>query len=927
MLVKSLSRLLLLTGVFLTLYLTQVFAVEPKIGEDKVDNLYLARVVLPLDNQSSLKLVEPTHVGGYGLGSVPKDGASYCEVSQDDVGRGAGVSYAYTLNQERVQPFVASGWSMAEEIDGSPDASYSLYVDIIYEDGTALWGQTRAFSTQLNKWNRARLLIVPDKPVKSLTCYGLLRNRPGKVYFKDFKLEEYHYPNQVVNFDATPIQVVQPANDCAQLLIRDVVNGEEYYGLDVDWGDASQTAQYNGVALQVESLPEGETAIKLQNQTNEDRVLSVVYTRALPEAPLGDAWLWYDDARRFRVTTGEEYSITRSFAEVGGGKLARYPFAVVAQAQKLSDDLDVKDYLVKKSIALAVNPDFPTFVRLQYNSALKELYASFDIALTPERPCAELRLREIAIESSEETPELFQFGANPFRATLNLYRTLYPEAFKVRVAKQGAWMAFAKISKVENWEDFGFQFKEGIDETQFDDKIGVTSFRYTEPMTWWQQIPKSETSSKTRLGALQTAREIALENKRRENGKPAYMVEEAQSLLTTGYRSADGEFVGRLLDTPWCDGVVWSMNDAPGLAALAREGKLTDESNAELVKAGVPLVTGFETKWNEQIANELYGPIPEKTPNPTTYQEASELQTKPGVDGEYIDSSEGYVTDVLDYRRAHFAGMTTPLVYDSLQKRPAIFRGLIAYEYARKISEDVHARGKLAMANATPSGCFWLVPVLDVLGTETNWNWADAWRPMPDDELLYRRILCVGKPFCFLMNTDFEKFPHELTERYMRRSLAYGFLPSFFSADASTRHYFDNPELYNRDRDLFVKYMPIVKAVAEAGWEPITEASTSSETLYVERFGAMPDATVRSNALAKDATIYLTLFNDSDQDQDFVVTLSPKLTEYLLSTGRTVRELVTAKELSVDISEKNARITGTIPAQETRVFSILPPEK
>ena len=85
--------------------------------------------------------------------------------------------------------------------------------------------------------------------------------------------------------------------------------------------------------------------------------------------------------------------------------------------------------------------------------------------------------------------------------------------------------------------------------------------------------------------------------------------------------------------------------------------------------------------------------------------------------------------------------------------------------------------GKLMMANATPDRLCWLAPLLDVLGTETDWNPRGKWRPMSDADLLYRRALCKGKPYCFLMNTAFENFSHELVEKYMKRSLAYGCLP------------------------------------------------------------------------------------------------------------------------------------------------------
>jgi hypothetical protein len=97
------------------------------------------------------------------------------------------------------------------------------------------------------------------------------------------------------------------------------------------------------------------------------------------------------------------------------------------------------------------------------------------------------------------------------------------------------------------------------------------------------------------------------------------------------------------------------------------------------------------------------------------------------------------------------------------------------------------------MANATPQAWFWLAPLLDVMGTETDWNRGGTWSPLSDEELLYRRALCKGKPYCFLMNTDFTKFPYAATETFMKRALAYGLFPGFFSADASTGHYFAQP--------------------------------------------------------------------------------------------------------------------------------------
>jgi hypothetical protein len=112
------------------------------------------------------------------------------------------------------------------------------------------------------------------------------------------------------------------------------------------------------------------------------------------------------------------------------------------------------------------------------------------------------------------------------------------------------------------------------------------------------------------------------------------------------------------------------------------------------------------------------------------------------------------------------------------------------------------------------------------------------------------------------MNTDFDQFSHDRVEKYMKRCLAYGMFPGFFSHNASEGHYFTRPELYERDRDLFRKYVPLCKAVAEAGWEPITRARSDRQDVYVERFGGR----------------YLTVFNDSQEQQRVTISTEMKLT-------------------------------------------------
>ena len=288
-------------------------------------------------------------------------------------------------------------------------------------------------------------------------------------------------------------------------------------------------------------------------------------------------------------------------------------------------------------------------------------------------------------------------------ARSNANYEIFPDYFRCRTPEQGVWMPFHKISKVEGWEDFGFKFKEGNNETAWDDAHGILTFRYTEPMTWWMRMPKE--MPRTMEAAIAEARRLA------DAGRS-----EAKALFTSGYHDENGRFAARLLDTPWCNGAVWSMNSMPGI-----QGDVTD----------------WSLKWGAAVREKVYGP-----------------NRKGDLDGEYIDSSEGYVTDELDFRREHFAAARLPLTFSPDSRKPAIFRGCIIGEYNRQMAEDVHAMGKLMMANSTPIRLCWLAPWLDVMGTETDWNppgqrgvkrseaTTHVWRPMSDADLLYRRAMC-----------------------------------------------------------------------------------------------------------------------------------------------------------------------------------------
>jgi hypothetical protein len=754
----------------------------------------------------------------YETGFERQDGVLFCDNGEDAAAR-RGAGQTVVLNQTRPLPIVASAWSKAAGVGGSPDADYSLYLDLIYTDGTPLWGQTASFSVGTHDWERREVVVLPEKPVKSLTVYVLLRGHAGRAWFRDAELRQARPEAGAVMFDGLAVVPQGPAAEGYQL--RDVAAGGDFVRLE---------REALGLRLESKQSNQGDASffdVTLSDTTGKDRAVTLVY--AIPLDPVGLRWL--EDARRSSaVEPGGEYMRFSRFSAGANGRLSKYPFAAVVGAAAVAGP--------ERGTALGIDMAWPAFFRVGYNAASGELFLAWDLGLTPEQPSAHLRF--------------CRFGFDPkwqFRAALARYYELFPDQFRCRTPEQGLWMPFARISKVEGWQDFGFKFKEGNDETRWDDEHGVLTFRYTEPMTWW--MPMAKGTPRTLQEAVAQATRMAADEKGDRR---------ARALFTSGFYDESGSLVARLLTEPWNDGAVWSMNSMPGIA-----GDYTD----------------FNLKWSPAVRERLYGP-----------------PRQGDLDGEYVDSSEGYVTAELDFRRDHFAAARTPLTFSLEGRRPAIFRGLVAFEYVRAIAADVHAMGKFMMANGAPDRLPWLVPMLDVCGTETDWNPGGSWQPMSDADLLYRRSLCRGKPFCFLMNTAFERLPPERVEKYMKRCLAYGMFPGFFSHNASEGAYFTRPELYNRDRPLFRKNVPLCKLVAEAGWEPVTGAASSDPRVYVERFGDR----------------YLTVFNDSSERRTVEIALDPPTP----AGQRETRELVGGGS----ITWRDGRASLTLEGEDVAVIEL-----
>lgn len=698
-----------------------------------------------------------------------RDGDEIVVDNGDDAARRAGAVWSLALNQTEARPFTVRTEARCERgPGGTRTRAFSLYVDLVYMDGDHLWGQTADFAPDPQRgWRAGTVTVIPAKPVRSASVYCLYRGLPGRVRFRApaVRIREQ---SDLALFDAQPVALGDLPRHEAGFLVRDVQRADDGYAPIPVGGEAK------GVRLSVVETPAADGAtyrVTVEDRTGRDRALTLVYAWPLPA---GD--LVFEEDPRTAVPLADN-APQRSDAQAmgcGAGGLNRWPFGAVSVGGR--------------GFALGIDTAHPAYFRTAVHPRTRLLFIAFDLGLAPEKRTAAFAFRR------------FTFTGG-FRGALAAYAAREPDAFKTRVPEQGIWMPFRAIKSVENWQDFGFKFKEGNDETAWDDAHGIFTFRYTEPTTWWLSMDKAHGTNRfTMADCLAKVESLAAK------GDPR-----AQAWRGSVMRDEDGARVGRVMDTPWCRGAIWLLSPLPDIAGVCE----------------------YKVKNTEADFAKFYA-----KPFPV------------GQDGEYIDSAEGYLTPTLDFNRTVFAASDTPLVFSSDEDhRPALFKGLSMYEYVRRTAARVWPRGRFVMANGVPGRWPWLPAYVDVGGTETKWiDEEGRWRPESHRSLLYKRALSMGKPYCYLQNVDFEKFAYADMENFMRHCVAYGLFPGCFSHNASEGHYFTRPEVYNRDRPLFKKYVPLCKMLSEAGWRPVNTLVASTDArVFVEQFG----------------TRYVTVFNSA----------------------------------------------------------------
>jgi hypothetical protein len=282
------------------------------------------------------------------------------------------------------------------------------------------------------------------------------------------------------------------------------------------------------------------------------------------------------------------------------------------------------------------------------------------------------------------------------------------------------------------------------------------------------------------------------------------------------------------------------------------------------------------------------------------------LARYPATDGIYIDSLGKAWCGKLDSRRDHFPYTHYPLTFDPAG-RLAIHNVIAHYEFLEQLRAELHSQKRLLFANGVylyaakqpeyadvrETGRFFLAGLLDVAGSES------GVQPSMQRWEFFRA--CMGPKPYLLLNYYWTNAAK--VETYLNQALCY----DVFAVNSNLNgDYASDPQGYARDRKLFDWFVPLVRTLSKAGWQPVTHAASLTPDLRFERYGAGKE-------------IFFTLYNPGPARECVLRIDKPPL-----ALGATARvELISGPGLAgVEQDARSITLRTKLDANRTAVVSI-----
>lgn len=379
-------------------------------------------------------------------------------------------------------------------------------------------------------------------------------------------------------------------------------------------------------------------------------------------------------------------------------------------------------------------------------------------------------------------------ASNAWRAAVARYYAAYPALTNHHGPRRdGLWLPFVNPRAIPRHEDFGFAAHEYLyADPTYNAAHGIGSFFYHEPtLAWWPM--RAETPR-----TLAVLNEQLTRAAREGNALAA-------AILYDGQRDPGGTLVADFLTMPWNDGARVRMAPLPPLRLSA--------------PARASYAAYLWSRCTKQLAH-------------------------PAVSGVYLDSMNA--NTALSYAPDQLARCPVHGITAIGSRTPGVHGCVALFAWCEYLAGQLWPRGRQLMGNFPFAAVPFLAQFIDVPGEETTWYDGGTYEPAPLAELDYLRAMCGEKSYLFLQCCDFDGFA-PYVERYLARCGAYGFFPSMFSHNSADQPYWENPRWYERDRALFARYVPVIAAMARAGWRPVADAVCDAPVVC-EQFGAPGDA-------------------------------------------------------------------------------------
>jgi len=624
-------------------------------------------------------------------------------------------------------------------------------------------------------------------------------------------------------------------------------------GLEVTW-------RCNGPYISAEG--------KIWDTSSEDR--AIVLRFQIPFG--GNSVIWWKGLREWEeVIENERYDNTQLLVdnlvkEPIRTRFSRYPMSAVVAGDK--------------GISFAVPLDEPRIFRLGYEDGF--CFVEFDFGLT----------QKAMKYPSQATFSFIIYKIDPdwgFRDAVSRYYQFYPHLFERRVDRGGIIMPTGRIDKIQNPEDFHilahWEFPV-YDKSyyQYNNRNGYLNLHYALPGTSYTvRVDREDKEHQNAEYATQVVEERmkeALQDP--EAPKNILFLASVRSMI----KDRDGSWPFYPHYPVYAHGgMVCPCNPDPDL--FSDKGYRCPN----LAYYHIFVRRTFPKRSKTFV---------------TLIREGEEEGFR--IDGVGIDCMAWHTLEVYNHNEEHFPYADYPLTFHA--KKPAIYNGISGYEYLKFVAEMMRGEGRFVAANLVnrvhnP----WYAPLIDIPITEISKI------PQPDSICCYKRTLYYQKPFGLLLlahGSSFEDLTEEELLTYFHQSTFWGFYPSFHDAQGEygepIEYYWLKPSLYNRDRPLFKKFLPIIEELNEAGWEPVTYARTSNQNVFVERYGNT------------NRGLYFTVWNDGDSPTTFSLEID---CEKLDLSKVKVYELISGEEVPCSIQKGKISLEYHLDSHRTAVFHVM----